>query len=88
MLQPEPRIELIVNGRKARTAARTMAELVDEQELAASKVATALNGHFVPEAAACYDGAERWRPRRDRLRAPGRLNVGLSEFPDTNEHSR
>jgi sulfur carrier protein len=49
MLQPEPKTELIVNGLKARTAARTIAELIDEQELAASKVATALNGYFVPE---------------------------------------
>jgi sulfur carrier protein len=49
MLQPEPKTELIVNGRKALTAARTIAELVGEHELAASKVATALNGHFVPE---------------------------------------
>lgn len=49
MLQHEPKTELIVNGRKALTAARTVAELVGEQELAASNVATALNGHFVPE---------------------------------------
>jgi sulfur carrier protein len=49
MLQPEAKTELIVNGRKALTAARTVAELVCEQELAGSKVATALNGHFVPE---------------------------------------
>jgi sulfur carrier protein len=44
----EPSTELIVNGRKVLTAARTMAELVDEQALGEAKVATALNGHFVP----------------------------------------
>ena len=49
MLQHEPKTELIVNGRKALTAARTIADLVGEHELAASNVATALNGHFVPE---------------------------------------
>jgi sulfur carrier protein len=48
MLQPEPKTELIVNGRKAQTAARTIAELLEEQELAEARVATALNGHFVP----------------------------------------
>ena len=50
MLRPTHRIELIVNGRKASTHAATIAELVEEQALAGSKVATALNGHFVPEA--------------------------------------
>ncbi len=49
MLQPEPKTELIVNGRRRGPRLRTIAELIDEQELAASKVATALNGHFVPE---------------------------------------
>ncbi len=51
MIEPEPttepRTELIVNGRKVLTAARTLAELIDEQELGEAKVATALNGHFV-----------------------------------------
>jgi sulfur carrier protein len=50
MLRPTHRIELIVNGRKASTVASTMAELVEEQEVARLKVATALNGRFVPEA--------------------------------------
>lgn len=50
MLNAMEKIELVVNGRKSATAARTLAELLDEQELAEAKVATALNGHFVPEA--------------------------------------
>jgi sulfur carrier protein len=49
MLQTEPKTELIVNGQRATTMARTLAELLDEQDLAMAKVATALNGRFVPE---------------------------------------
>jgi sulfur carrier protein len=45
-----PKIELIVNGRKSETGAQTLAGLLDEHELSNAKVATALNGHFVPEA--------------------------------------
>ncbi len=55
-----PSIELTVNGRKATTSARTVAELVNEQNGGASRIATALNGSFVPE----------------RLRATTRLNAG------------
>ncbi len=63
MIEPEPRnvlstepntepnmgptTELVVNGREVLTAARTLAELIDEQALGEAKVATALNGHFV-----------------------------------------
>jgi sulfur carrier protein len=50
MVQHEVRIELIVNGRKAESAARTLAALIEEQGLADAKVATAHNGQFVPEA--------------------------------------
>ena len=50
MLNAMQKIDLIVNGRKSATAARTLAELLDEHELSDAKVATALNGHFVPEA--------------------------------------
>jgi sulfur carrier protein len=50
MLQPEGRIELLVNGRKSESAARTLAALIEEQGLGVAKVATALNGQFVPEA--------------------------------------
>jgi sulfur carrier protein len=50
MLNAMPRIELIVNGLKSATAARTLAELVAECELSNARVATALNGRFVPEA--------------------------------------
>lgn len=50
MLNAMERIELIVNGLKSATTARTLAELVAECELSDARVATALNGHFVPEA--------------------------------------
>ncbi len=50
MLQHGARIELVVNGRKAESAARTLAGLIEEQGLAEAKVATALNGEFVPGA--------------------------------------
>jgi len=50
MLQPEPRLELFVNGQPVRSASRTIAALLEERELAGAKVATALNGRFVPEA--------------------------------------
>lgn len=50
MVQHEVRIELIVNGRKAESTARTLAALIEEQGLADAKVATALNGQFVPGA--------------------------------------
>jgi sulfur carrier protein len=50
MLNAMPKIELIVNGRKAETTAGTLAALLEEHELTDAKVATALNGHFVPAA--------------------------------------
>jgi sulfur carrier protein len=50
MLQHEDKIEVVVNGRKAESGARTLAALLVEQGLAGAKVATALNGQFVPEA--------------------------------------
>lgn len=49
MIQHEA-IELVVNGRKFHSCARTLAELVEEQGLGNARVATALNGEFVPEA--------------------------------------
>ncbi|HVZ03376.1 sulfur carrier protein ThiS [Hyphomicrobium sp.] len=58
MLNAMEKIELIVNGRKSATAARTLAELVDEHELSGVKVATALNGNFVPEARRATTGLE------------------------------
>lgn len=50
MVQHEARIKLIVNGRKTESAAHTLAALIEERGLADAKVATALNGRFVPEA--------------------------------------
>jgi sulfur carrier protein len=49
MLDQMKRIEVTVNGRKSATAARTLAELLDEHAFSDVKVATALNGHFVAE---------------------------------------
>ncbi len=62
MLQHEAGIDLVVNGRKVKSSARTMAALVEEQGLAGAKVATALNGQFVPEArraTTALDGGDR-----------------------------
>ncbi|WP_423415295.1 sulfur carrier protein ThiS [Hyphomicrobium sp. B1] len=62
MVQHEARIELVVNGRKTESVARTLAALIDEQGLAGAKVATALNGQFVPEArraTTALDGGDR-----------------------------
>ena len=50
MLQPKPRLEFIVNGQRVLSASRTIAALLEERALAEAKVATALNGRFVPEA--------------------------------------
>lgn len=43
--------EIAVNGATLATAAETLAALVAEQGFAGVKVATALNGDFVPERA-------------------------------------
>ncbi len=62
MLQHEAAIELVVNGRKAKSAARTLAALLEEQGFANAKVATALNGQFVPQArraTTALDGGDR-----------------------------
>lgn len=41
---------VVVNGRGVKTSAPTLEALVAEQELAGRRVATALNGEFIPEA--------------------------------------
>ncbi len=41
-------IDLIVNGRVLATAAKTVGELVAMQDYVGGKIATAVNGHFVP----------------------------------------
>ncbi len=43
-------IEITVNGRKTRVCARTLADLIEVERLGTNRVATALNGDFVPEA--------------------------------------
>lgn len=42
--------EVHVNGRSLKTSAKTLDALVAEQELTGRRVATALNGEFIPEA--------------------------------------
>ncbi len=49
-VQPEIQIELVVNGRTIYSDARTLAALIEERSLADARVATAVNGQFVPEA--------------------------------------
>jgi sulfur carrier protein len=44
-------VEVIVNGCAAQTRAATLGALLEEQGYAGLKVATALNGSFVPESA-------------------------------------
>ena len=51
---------VVLNGKEIETEARTLDELVAEQVQAGQKIATALNGHFVPAAA-----------RRDSQLKPG-----------------
>ena len=41
---------VVVNGRPVSTAAKTLGGLVAEYELSGKRVATALNGQFIPEA--------------------------------------
>jgi sulfur carrier protein len=42
-------IDLIVNGRAVATAAKTVSDLVAMQDFAGARIATAVNGDFVPE---------------------------------------
>lgn len=46
-----PRLNILVNGEPRGTAAASLAALLAELELGSARVATALNGDFVPEAA-------------------------------------
>lgn len=48
MQRANRKIEVLVNGRAAATTAQTLSELIVEQDLSAVKVATAVNGDFVP----------------------------------------
>jgi sulfur carrier protein len=49
MVQHEAEIDVSVNGRKVRVRAGTLQALVAEQGFADARVATAVNGEFVPE---------------------------------------
>ncbi len=46
----EANMDVIVNGKAIKTAARVLSELLAEHALGDAKVATALNGNFVAEA--------------------------------------
>jgi sulfur carrier protein len=54
------RLSIVLNGEAYETKAKSLDELVVEAALAGAKVATAVNGDFVPE-----------RDRRRRRLAPG-----------------
>jgi sulfur carrier protein len=43
-------LNIVLNGEELATSARSVADLVERHALAGMKVATALNGSFVPEA--------------------------------------
>lgn len=46
---PETKLHLVVNGEPAEVVSATLAALLDEMGFGGLKVATALNGDFVPE---------------------------------------
>ena len=43
-------MQVVVNGKSVETAAKLLGDLLSEQAFAGRKVATAVNGAFVPEA--------------------------------------
>lgn len=43
-------LQIVLNGADVATPARTLLELVELQQLSELKIATAINGHFVPAA--------------------------------------
>lgn len=43
-------LHIVLNGADAATPARTVQELVELQQVSELKIATAVNGHFVPAA--------------------------------------
>ena len=67
------RMRLVVNGEPQDVPAATLAEALQSLDLAEAKVATALNGEFVPARARAATPAERRRSNRDRRAAAGRV---------------
>lgn len=51
MVRAGARLNLVVNGEPTSTSAHTLAELVMEAGFGEARVATAVNGDFVPERA-------------------------------------
>ena len=67
------RMKLVVNGEPQDVAAATLADALQSLDLAEAKVATALNGEFVPARARASTPGEGRRPHRDRRAAAGRV---------------
>ena len=67
-------MRLVVNGEPQDVPAATLAEALQSLDLAEAKVATALNGEFVP-ARRARDGAEGRRPNRNRRAQAGRVRL-------------
>lgn len=44
-----PGMDVVVNGTTVETAAQSLLDLIQEQNLGGSRIATAVNGNFIPE---------------------------------------
>ena len=66
-------MRLIVNGEPQEVPASTLAEALQSLDFGEAKVATALNGEFVPGPRARFDAGKRRRPDRDRRAKAGRV---------------
>ena len=62
---------LFVNGEPREIAAASLAEVLQALDYGEAKVATALNGEFVPARARERDAGERRRPGRDCCASAG-----------------
>ena len=49
-LKTNTEFEIVLNGRRTAIPAQSLAALVEREQLGGRRVATAVNGHFVPEA--------------------------------------
>ncbi len=74
-------MRLVVNGEPQEVPAATLAEALQSLDFAEAKVATALNGEFVPARARAGDAAQGRRSNRDRRAAAGRVRPMISS-PD------
>ena len=74
-------MRLVVNGESQELPAATLADALQSLNFAEAKVATALNGEFVPARARAGDDAQGRRSNRDRCAAAGRVRPMISS-PD------